>query len=465
MLLALATLPFGCSAVLSFNQCTTDADCQKLVPDGVAYCSMEHICSTDVPADRLCMVDSVSSSNPAAVTIGGLFRLSGADGQKDTDLANAARLAVSDVNKNSPRPLRFVVCDTKGDATQARRALVQAVEKFGAVGFVGPSSSSEVVGLVNGGENLLTKYNVIVVSGSATSPSITSLADVPSGAGFGLVWRTCASDLLQGKELATLIDPTATHVTSAYVDSTYGTGLNSAFSAALGAQFAPGPAPATVSSSFPEGTMGSAVVSYLLANPVPQYALLIADADVPSWLEALDSGGTSLSKTQYLFTDGAKAQSLLDTSASTALLARVRGTGPANPDTPAGQDFKTRYRGQFGVDATNIAFTSNNYDAVFAMAVAMGALLPGSAVTGSFIADGMSRLSDPTGTSIDVGPNGFLSAYGMLAMGHSVNLQGASGPIDFDPVTGDVLTAPIEVWTIDTTTSPQQFQTVKIDTP
>lgn len=465
LLVALAALPLGCSAVLRFDECTVDADCAKRATDGVAYCSADHVCSTDVPADRLCTLDPVSSSNPNAVTIGGLFRLTGATGQKDTALSDAATLAVADVNTSMPpRPLRFVLCDTNGDPAQARRAVTAAVEKFGAVGFVGPTTSDEVVGLVNGGENLLAKYDVIVVSGSATSPGITSLADVPPGGGFGLVWRTCASDLLQARELAALITLRGTtNLTSAYVETSYGSGLNAAFSAALGSQFAPGPAPAVVSNSFMMGTPGSDVVAFLQSNPVPQFALVIADSDAPGWLTALDDAGPAMAQTQYLFTDGAKAQTLLDTTASKALLARVRGTGPANPDTPAGVYFKSGYLGAYKTSPTNIAFTSNTYDAVFAMAVAMGAILPGSPITGEFIADGMNRLSK--GTSIDAGPNGFLQAYGALAMAQSVNLQGASGPIDFDGKSGDVLTAPIEVWTIDTSVSPQQFQTVKIDTP
>lgn len=465
----MCALPLGCSAALKFDQCAVDSDCAHLVSDSSStYCSASHVCTSDVPADRLCKLDPKSSTSSSAVTIGGLFRLNGGDGAKDTDVADAATLAITEINQVSPRKLRFVRCDTGGTATQARRALTRAVEEFGAVAFVGPSSSGETIGLVNdvnGGENLLARYDVIVVSDSATSPSITSLSDVRPGATFGLVWRTCASDLLQGSVLASLVDTTSTKVGSAYLAGAYGGGLSNAFGAALGAQSKVTP----TAKSFPEGTGGSALVDFFKADP-PQFALVVSDADAPNWLTALGAGGTTLSKTQYLFTDGAKSEALRMASDAlpTEFLLRLRGTAPTNPPTTAGTNFINNYKGEYAPrDPTNVAFTSNTYDAVYAIAIAMGAIIPGSVITGSFIADGMSRLSSASDPSlhINVGQNGFLAAYTALAMRQTVNLEGASGPIDFDSATGDVLTAPLEIWDIDTTVTPHEFGRVKIVTP
>jgi hypothetical protein len=53
-----------------------------------------------------------------------------------------------------------------------------------------------------------------------------------------------------------------------------------------------------------------------------------------------------------------------------------------------------------------------------------------------------------------------------LQGGAAIDLDGTSGPIDFDAMTGDVISAPIEVWSIDTSTPAMpKFQTLQIVTP
>ncbi|MFI5301909.1 MAG: hypothetical protein ACHREM_27790, partial [Polyangiales bacterium] len=71
------------------------------------------------------------------------------------------------------------------------------------------------------------------------------------------------------------------------------------------------------------------------------------------------------------------------------------------------------------------------YVAAFGVA-ALGA----RAVMGDELARALPRLSTP-GRSVDVGPTGIYAAYGPLAHGEAIDLVGAAGDLDFDPVSGD----------------------------
>lgn len=436
---ALLVLP-TCSAVLNFNECNKDDDCVRFATSmSVAYCTGDHICVSDFPSDRICVLSEVSSNKPDAVTVAGLFRRSGPNDVIDTDIEHAVVQAVDEINMQGERPLRLVLCDTGGDPDQAKKALITAAEKFGAVAGVGPTSSSEVVALAEAPDVLVGKYNFLVVSCSSTAPRVTTLSDQ------NLVWRTAASDNLQSQVLATLVPSGTTVAASAYINSTYGGGLNDAFSTAVGARFTTPPL-IPIGKAFEEGTAGSTVVSFLAAQN-PQVALIVADSDAPTWIGALNTGSAPLATTKYLLTDGSKALSLFANGPSTSVVTRMLGTAPATPSGPAFNAFQGTYKGRWSKDPSNTAFVANAYDAMYAIAIAMGAVPAGAKVTGRALIPGMQALSDPTAPLYRVGPSAdFGMAFERLGGGGTVNLDGTSGPIDFDPNTGDIVSAPIEIW-------------------
>ena len=59
-------------------------------------------------------------------------------------------------------------------------------------------------------------------------------------------------------------------------------------------------------------------------------------------------------------------------------------------------------------------------------------------VTGASLASVIPRLTPP-GTPINVGPTEIFDAINKLAGGGRVDLNGATGPLDFDPATGDAV--------------------------
>jgi branched-chain amino acid transport system substrate-binding protein len=152
-----------------------------------------------------------------------------------------------------------------------------------------------------------------------------------------------------------------------------------------------------------------------------------------------------------------------------AVMTRVRGTGPANPDfaDPSGKAFavmQTNYKTEFGEDPAETAFVGNAYDAFYVAAFATLSL-PADKRNGQSIVANLARLSDhANGVSVTVGPNNINSGVTPLQMGGTVDLVGTSGPIDFD-ANGDVVSAPIEKWSVDTTGAMPMFKTDTIVVP
>lgn len=456
--LALAVVAAGgCSAVLKFHECNTDQDCMGTNADGgMLYCSDDHMCVGALPDYALCNVEEPEDGviPDGALVIGGLYRVSGDNDVNDHAFRNAGNLAAAEINgSGSGYKVAHVVCDTAGDPAQAARAYDVVIQRFHAVAVVGPDTSDEVFAVAKE----VKARGVPVMSPSATNPAISGLDD------DGLIWRTAASDNLQAKVLASLPVSSAKLDIIYVSDSNYAKGLRDAFLANFPSAQSPG------SFGFAGGDaagMNTAVKS--AAADAPTFALLIADFDAPPLLKAVD-GATGLSMTQFLMTDSAKKPSLWGQLPAYGILSRVRGTGPANPSfgDPSGMAFSvlsTNYKSRYmGEDPAETAFVSNTYDAFYAVAIAGLSLGPGA--SGRKIAARLAMLSDKNGMKLAVGQNGLTSAVTTLQGGGTIDLIGTSGPIDFDATTGDIVSAPIEVWSVDASMATPTFKQDSIVVP
>jgi ABC-type branched-subunit amino acid transport system substrate-binding protein len=437
--IALALLACGgCSALLKFHECDVNSDCMSAAGGPMLYCTSDHMCVNGLPDDQLCKQSVPSPGTPipdGALVVAGLYRLTSVNGVNDHAIRWGADLAALQLSSEAGVNVVHYACDTGGDPAQAARAFKLAVTELHAVATIGPDTSDEVV---KGVAPLVTQYSTVVVSPSATAPLITSLPD------NGLIWRTAPSDILQAKVLVSLV-PSNVKLDLVYVDKdTYASGLEQAFTTGF-----TGAISKTV--VFPTGSAGAAVGQM----DAPGYALLIADDDDPPLVAALENA-PGQAMTQYLMTDAAQRPQLwgpANMRIGWPMLNRIRGTAPglpADPDPSAGvyRGFSTDYQAHFGEDPSNTAWVANAYDAFYVVAIA--AAVAGPHPTGVAIAANMRRLSDKSAKAIAVGVNGYGAAVQALqaSPGATVDLYGASGPIDFDPATGDILSAPIEVWKI-----------------
>ena len=83
------------------------------------------------------------------------------------------------------------------------------------------------------------------------------------------------------------------------------------------------------------------------------------------------------------------------------------------------------------------------YDAGALVGLAVAA---GGAATSAAIRDGIYKVTDPNGTVVTAGPDGFRKALDLLKAGKTIRYVGVIGPIHFDQY-GDI-TGPFRLWQI-----------------
>jgi branched-chain amino acid transport system substrate-binding protein len=444
---ALAT---GCSAVVGFNECNTDDQCAGRFDAGAGFCTSDHLCVAEVPDERLCTEFlGAKPTDPGAVMIAGLFRLSGMAGDKDTEMADAARMAMMEIAGTNQRPLGMVLCDVALDDTAPLRSVQKAMAQYRIVGAVGPTTSGNTLAVWPE----FVKNDALLVTPSATNPAISNLPD------NNLVWRTCAPDDQQGDILAQFIPwnpPTEMpRVNIAYVSSPYGMGLNASFSTAWIAKSGSAPISST---PFDTGSDPNAVVMRL-AQDNPDYAVLVADDDASALVQSLyQMSGLFKPTTQFLFTDGAKGPNLIGNNPVASVAARIFGTAPANPPrtVPVTQPytnfsvFSGNYMARYGSSPATTAFVSNTYDATYVVALTVAGIPPDQAPHGAAMAALLGKMSGP-GPSVNVGTNDFILGVSTLQSGGTIDFIGASGNLTWDK-NGDPTDSPIEVWGIDLST-------------
>jgi branched-chain amino acid transport system substrate-binding protein len=423
----------GCSAALDFDECDVDADCAKrAAPMGpVLYCTDKHMCIDPSPCTVSVRPNPTLTGKP--IIIGGLYRLTIDNAASKSILfRHASDLAAMQINTEGT-PVTHIACDTAGDPARAQAAYRLLAELFHAVAVVGPDTSDE---LISGVGPVVAQYKIPVISPGATSSSITSYAD------GGLIWRTAPSDDLQSAVLAQIVPATPTDTLDLVsVDSSYAAGLAAGF-------LRHWTGVVETSISFKSGDVAGAVARM----GSPKNALLIADSDAPALLQAVRAA-PNLAATQFFMTEGAVGPNLWgDAPYNFTFLGRFRGTAPGLKPAdavsgPIYNAFHAAYVAAWTTEEPNdTAFVASAYDSFFSITLATAAA--GDDRSGAAIVANLGRLSSSGARSISVGPGGFGAALGELVGGRDVNLQGASGPIDFDALTGDVRTAPISIWNI-----------------
>jgi ABC-type branched-subunit amino acid transport system substrate-binding protein len=164
------------------------------------------------------------------------------------------------------------------------------------------------------------------------------------------------------------------------------------------------------------------------------------------------SGQAGYDSKNLFLTDAAANASVLTGAASAArLFPRVRGTRPAPRDAKdyVFASFVANFKAEYGgEDPTAATFSHHAYDAAWLAlyGAAWSRLRENGVVSGLGIARGLRHVSDG-GTPLAIIPSSWATVVNTFRGGGAVNLSGASGELDFDPVTRNVV-APVEIWSI-----------------
>lgn len=351
------------------------------------------------------------------------------------------------------RPLVYVPCDEMVDPI---RAATHLIDDVGVTAIIGPSRSADVLKLVS---KLTVKEKVLLISPFSTAPDLTEYPD------DGLLWRLLPSDSFQvnaialelkelEKEIRTArgLQPTdKIKVAVAYRNDTWGKSMFSAIQKVLefnGTDIVGNGSSFLGKEYDPSGDISSVAAPIVAFQP---------DVIIPlGFLEAITGIGLNVEsnwpgdanappRPMWIHSEGSKLDPLLSgIGTDDDARVRVRGTATIQDQTsPTFQSFSVRFSNKYGKAPTKSEW--DFYDAAYVLAYA--AVGAGPVLTGPNLVLGMGKLS--SGVQVPVGPDDAPKAMSILASSSqaTIDLVGASGPLDFDPLTGEP-SGNVEIWCV-----------------
>jgi branched-chain amino acid transport system substrate-binding protein len=329
----------------------------------------------------------------------------------------AARLAVQEINDAggvNGQQLELLVRDDRLDADTGVAAARELVAQ-GPVAILGVFSSR--VALPVAQQVTIGAGMPFITSGS--SPLLSSLDD------HDTVWRTVASDALQGAALADeMLAQGHTRIAVIHVDDAFGVGASEAVRLRLAGR---GVTP-LANISYPSGkTIGfDAELTALAAGGLPQAVLIVGFAlDAASIARGLkERFGAAMPR---LFGAGNLGAAFLANAGDAGL-----GMQSVAPTAPRDSPDYARYRAAFvravGLEPEGTSFTG--YDAVYLVALALAQAGNNSRAG---VLQNLRAVSRPDSVHpVEIHPGQFAQALAAARQGADLDYQGVGSRIDFD---------------------------------
>lgn len=319
------------------------------------------------------------------------------------------------------------------------------VEIYGARVIVGPPSSSATTAVFQDLATLPEQERPTVISMSATSSSLTDLEPPATDQTPGLLWRTAPPDITQAATIVSDMQGRAlTSIAIVYEQGPYGDGL--ATSVQAGFEAGGG---SVVVFSFSSPSTRDDVIGLAGGTGVDEVLFVSSQTDDSVRFLGFANSSTAYDTETLFLTDGAANSDLLlgIGGVSPSVYSRVRGTRPAPPSGPVYDTFRSSFNARNpGYDADTLSYTAHSYDAGWlAVYGTAWAIYQESAFAGRAVAHGLRHLS--AGPSFQVRAGTWPSIREAFRAGDGVDVMGASGDLDYDPVTEET-TGPIELWCI-----------------
>ena len=371
--------------------------------------------------------DGASKEQPAAtpLRIGLLLNFTGSP-EASEDRKRAFDLAVQHINEGGGVlgiPVESVVADATQDPSVAVVVARRLVEVEGVHALVGPNASSAALPI---SQSISGTLGIPTVSPSATSPQLSDVED------SGYFFRTALSDAAQGPVLARVTrDRGFDNVGLIYQNDAYGQGLAATFEESWGG-------------TLRVVSVDTSQTSYLSelaqsADSGAQTLVVIAfEGQALSIVrEAIDEGIYS----QFVFGDAAKRESLVREIGGEKLGGMYGTAGASPPDNAATPEWEAAFIAEYG-ELPVLAYVKETYDAVIALALAAQAA---GSVDGAEIRDHLREIAGPPGRTVPGTPTGVADGLSLLAQGHEIDFDGASGTLDWDD-NGDLRRGYIGTW-------------------
>ncbi len=451
-MLALALLLGSCSftTATGFQECSTDTECGN-----AKVCVQSKYC---LPLPSGCSLGEGAFDKADRISLVALLPINdnGVPFEAEQQRFNAMRLAVRQVNAAGGiqgKLFALYLCDTDRKNETLNTQLDWMLRELNPPAIF-TSGSAQTEAAANNPQRIAAK--TLVVSATATSAALTGLFDTSKS-----IWRIAPPDSLQAKVLARLISkpfgtdyandagqspdmrgavPDGGQVAIVYERGPYGQGFTDALTREL-PQY-----PGIVFVEFNPPFDSTKIEDVIRAKPAAT-AVIGFSNDVKTIVTA-SAGGRLGKNHRWVFADGAKALSVV-TDITKPELSGNFGTAPAQGKGPLYSFFKGQILDQFKVNSDNFSFISHSYDAAYVvMYAAVWASVQSGGLNGENMAGGMQQLTNKTGVSIELTPTQWSRGRTQLLSQTAIDVQGASGELDFLPNEG----APVgryEFWQFD----------------
>ena len=422
------------SVVAGDEKCQTHQECEN-----GRWCNPTGEC---IPLEnQFCTVSDSSVFSDKSVLFGSVMTL---DTKEYRDRQDAIAMAVREFNNAGGLPgghkILLIQCDDQESKDRSLLA-VNHLKNLGAPVVIGPGFSRIFIDVVT---EITTPNGMFAITSSASSAAITNLDD------NHLAWRTVLSDAVESLAIAGLIRKLKIKRLLVIArDDVYGKGLWDATAKDLIRDREL----VSLSSVFTgrnkaSGKLAVAIVNYSDVDDFEKKirTLEVDEVDTVLILGTIESidiikryegyiGEVKKKAPRYILSSGGKKQKILHLlDQFKSLEGRVFITSPMDQNKEVFEMFRLRYEAAFNQPAESTKI-SNAYDAAYVVFYAMCTIPSEQPITGIGIAEGIKKLISGEITPIspvDIGKNRKL-----LQSGGKINLEGASGSLDFDLDTGD----------------------------
>jgi branched-chain amino acid transport system substrate-binding protein len=406
--------------------------------------------------------DDDNGNGGTTINLGLLAPLSGTLEGIGLSMKNAAEMAADEINKNgglfaSGDQIKIIALDDGTDATVSSEAAKKLVDPPNeVVALVGPATSGSAAAVQADMAKLSPK--VVLISGSATSPALSSAGDN--------FFRTVPTDSFQGDAAAFYAASEGKKAASVlYIDNTYGKGLAEAFKTAFEAKgTSTDPNKVLAMVSYPEQTdyktydfTNEAKAVFNPTGGTPDLVFMVTYNEDGAKFTKFAAAEMPTPAPLLMGCDGNKGSDFIS-QADATVIANMVGTAPAaDTNDPNLKAFNDKYKQVYSVEPK--VFSVGIYDAVYLLAYAMEKA--GKADRTVFTVANLTAVSGAGGGDV-IGVNKWKDGKTALDGGKEIDYKGAAGDINWDN-NGDVAkdTVSYEVWRVKGSTT----ETIKIIQP
>ena len=350
-------------------------------------------------------LSTISTAALAEIKVGIILGFTGPIETLTPAMRDSAKLAFKEVSDSGAllggETITPLIADSTCVDSDAAVAAAELLVSDGVVAIMGADCSGVTGAIVT---NVAVPNGVTMVSPSATSPGLTSLAD------NGLFFRTAPSDAKGGQVLAQVaLDRGLTSVAVTYTNNDYGKGLADVFEAS----FSSGGGTVTAVASHEDGKGDYSAEVGVLGSAGGDALVVIGylDQGGKGMIQAsLDSGSFDL----FVLSDGMIGQSIID-----AIGADLNGSFGTLPGTVS--EGAAKFAEISGDIDPTAPYAGESYDAAALIALAIEA--GGSADRSSIVAN-IKKVANAPGDIIL--PGELAKGLEILAGGGDIDYQGAT---------------------------------------